>query len=209
MSNPCLPALSSAARGSIPRKLRNKYKNPPWFSQDHDAPLVAVDLGKRKVGVAFFDAAGLLLSATTLSEAIWSAERMANAALSWASGQLVDHELLPEASVLPRSPEGLQWMHWVCEWPEVYEKRRSRRKNIAALQQVGFAIARATGGWSGSYEPRVWKGQVSKNAHHPRLARALTPQEKRIAPPMQCHDAWDAIGIGLFALGRTGRGGLQ
>lgn len=65
------------------------------------------------------------------------------------------------------------------------------------------------------YEPWEWKGSVAKNVHHSRLWAVLGPEEKAIVheaalgmAPSKRHNLMDAIGIGLFALGRTRCGGV-
>jgi hypothetical protein len=85
--------------------------------------------------------------------------------------------------------------------------------------------------------PRTWKGQVCKPIHHSRILRALVPVERarfedvaqkpflRILSKVDAaceryartgkvtgyrwdlHNILDAVGIGLWALGRTGKGG--
>lgn len=64
------------------------------------------------------------------------------------------------------------------------------------------------------YEPWEWKGSVAKNVHHQRLWGHLGPHEKELVAktaegmaPSKRHNMMDAIGIGLFALGRTRCGG--
>lgn len=64
--------------------------------------------------------------------------------------------------------------------------------------------------------PATWKGQVPKPIHHERLQRLLSDAElqhiQRDMAPIPAslqHNLWDAIGLGLYALGRTGRGGTR
>lgn len=57
--------------------------------------------------------------------------------------------------------------------------------------------------------PHQWKGGVSKERHHPRVLEALVPNELALLPKLphsKLHNVLDAIGIGLYDLGRMGRG---
>lgn len=59
-------------------------------------------------------------------------------------------------------------------------------------------------------KPHEWKGGLSKERHHPRVLDALAPAERALIPRLaeyKLHNVLDAIGIGLFALGRQSRGG--
>jgi hypothetical protein len=54
--------------------------------------------------------------------------------------------------------------------------------------------------------PDEWKGRVPKEIHQPRILKALTPEElylvEGVRPPTLRHNAIDAVGIGLYCLGR-------
>jgi hypothetical protein len=59
-------------------------------------------------------------------------------------------------------------------------------------------------------KPHEWKGGLSKERHHPRILEALAPHELALIPKLaeyKLHNVIDAIGIGLFDLGRMSRGG--
>lgn len=59
-------------------------------------------------------------------------------------------------------------------------------------------------------KPYEWKGGLTKERHHPRILDALKPAERNLIPRLaeyKLHNVIDAIGIGLYALGRTTRGG--
>lgn len=150
--------------------------------------LVAVDLGKRKVGLSIFwvaDGKAELAQAETVL-----GPPMALNVYRAAAG------LYEEAPVL-----------WVCEWPMKYGDRRKYHDDIDALYAVGNDLDALIDGWDEKYRPGEWKGNAPKYAHHKRLRRVLTQEELEYAPPEDEHDAWDAIGIGLFATNRTKRGG--
>lgn len=56
--------------------------------------------------------------------------------------------------------------------------------------------------------PRAWKGNVPKAIHHPRVLAALTDAERAVLPKRPRAGGYDgnmidAIGLGLWALGRT------
>lgn len=56
-----------------------------------------------------------------------------------------------------------------------------------------------------SYTPREHKGQVPKEVHNARVQKKLTPEERAAVEecaPSLMHNVWDAVGIGLFQLGR-------
>lgn len=58
--------------------------------------------------------------------------------------------------------------------------------------------------------PVRWKGTISKATTEARVRKALTPVEAARLPNVAksvAHNMFDAIGIGLWALGRFGRGG--
>jgi hypothetical protein len=80
------------------------------------------------------------------------------------------------------------------------------------------------------YYPNEWKATVKKPVHHRRLWRVLSPAERFLLPvgvaavidaavksyaatgkvtkySHEWHNLLDAVGLGLFHLGRTGRGG--
>ena len=168
-------------------------------SPQYDAPscahhLVAVDLGKRKVGLSVFlvdpDAgtAYMLKAVTVTCKA--GAVRMAA-------------EVWGEADLSVDGP-----VRWVCEWPMKYKDKRLYHEAISDLHEVGNEIDRLIQGWDEKYSPGEWKGNVPKAPHHRRIKRALTPEELTVMPPLAEHDAWDAAGIGLYATARTKRGAV-
>lgn len=62
----------------------------------------------------------------------------------------------------------------------------------------------------------AWKGSVPKDIHHPRIRHELRPDETQIldlaikaAPRTNAKEILDAVGIGLYGLGRTTRGGVS
>jgi hypothetical protein len=55
-------------------------------------------------------------------------------------------------------------------------------------------------------EPGTWKGRLPKEIHQPRILATLTPEElalvMAVKPPSLRHNTIDAVGIGLYHLGR-------
>lgn len=85
--------------------------------------------------------------------------------------------------------------------------------------QALIKLAIRAGQWLERIKPRVtrarrvypgqWKGSVPKKIHNARVIGRLAPSEfARIPklPESKLHNVIDAIGLGLFALGRMGRG---
>jgi hypothetical protein len=101
----------------------------------------------------------------------------------------------------------------VVERPRIYPGGRTKNPNDV------LSVAINAGEWAGRYqargfkteyvEPQRWKGSVPKEIHHPRIFAKLLPSEqvvvadagKGIAPSKR-HNMLDAIGIGLWAVGR-------
>lgn len=173
-------------------KRRYPAKGPRYPVPGVGHHLIAVDLGKTKVGVSVFwvglEGAALVRAFTLAAERGSTPKQVA---------------LLVRAEIFtPLFPAV-----WVCEWPKKYDYKRKQHKDLDSLHEVGYALAQLHGGWAEMYLPGEWKGNVPKTPHHKRIERALTPDERALMPPKSDHDAWDAVGIGLFATGRTKRGG--
>jgi len=59
--------------------------------------------------------------------------------------------------------------------------------------------------------PATWKGQLKKHVCHARIDLALTPGERKIIPKLAktyLHNMLDAVGIGLWYLGRLPKSGV-
>ena len=94
------------------------------------------------------------------------------------------------------------------EIPQKYRSARLYHRDLDRLSR----FADLTGPWALQVYPREWKGGVgsthtTKEPHHKRIRAALCSTE----PPVTDlgPDAMDAIGIGLYALGRVGKGGIK
>lgn len=95
----------------------------------------------------------------------------------------------------------------VIERPIIKPMQKERPKDIItlALRAGETAGQLMTFGVQIEYvEPHVWKGGgIPKRISHQRIRRKLTLQENRIVDQYATtHDALDAVGIGLFAVGR-------
>lgn len=101
----------------------------------------------------------------------------------------------------------------VIELPEYRPSQRDRRVDpndlITLAVRVGKLAARAEarGLVVELVRPTRWKGSVPKRIHHQRIGRALTVEEHavlngvRVADSLR-HNVLDAIGIGLWKIGR-------
>jgi hypothetical protein len=177
---------------------KRKYgaRSPKYQVPGDEHLLLAVDLGKWKVGVAAFyvpgpGKSGELVTADTLvtpTSRVHEPERVAASIIRWYR----DSMILDLDAV------------WVCEWPQKYARDREKHKDIEALWAVGECLS-----WQERYQPRQWKGSVPKRAFRARTKKALQESELKIMPSESQHDAWDAVGIGLYALARVARGGIR
>lgn len=105
----------------------------------------------------------------------------------------------------------------VLERPMIYPggRQRARPRDVITLAlragEAAGLYARRYGVEPEYFEPDVWKGgSIAKEAHHPRVWKRLSQAEHEIVskaattvPEKKRHNMLDAIGIGLFALGRN------
>lgn len=101
----------------------------------------------------------------------------------------------------------------VIERPRIYPGGRTKNPNDV------LSVAINAGEWGGRYahqgcaieyvEPAKWKGQVKKEIQHARDWARLSPDEQAIVTQAgkgmaasKRHNMLDAIGIGIFAVGR-------
>lgn len=95
------------------------------------------------------------------------------------------------------------------EYPQIYKDKFSKGDNNDLLPLASIAGALVTLSNCVSvvqFKPKEWKGQLPKDASHERIFQRLTLGEcERIngaVPKTLLHNVYDAIGIGLYALGR-------
>lgn len=112
-------------------------------------------------------------------------------------------------------PYGLYYredMSVVCELPQVYRNAQSKgdpNDLIKVAVEVGQWKERALRygcPWT-EVKPAYWKGQVPKPVHHARILRTLNERERAYVegiklPASKMHNVMDAIGLGLWKLGR-------
>ena len=147
-------------------------------------PLVAIDPGKRACGVAFFGALGRLLACATVPDPV-----------GWARH-------FERVSRLPAP------VRFVSEVPVRYAAQRATLRGVASLEDRVEQIRAELGSQLvQTWTPSAWKGNVPKAAHHHRVSAVLDARELDVFWASD-HNARDAVALGLFALGRVGRGGV-
>jgi hypothetical protein len=127
-------------------------------------------------------------------------------------GVLVDAGYLyrPSASAI------VQWVRlrtggaptvWAREKMRKYPDRPRTHKDLDRIEKLMGRVAKLVDAqWRSNYTPRKWKANVPKHIHHKRIARFLLAEEVDVWKT--CNpDSRDAVGIGLYALQRVGRGG--
>lgn len=158
--------------------------------------LLAVDPGLRGCGVALFDTAGRLVRCAYLR-----GSKDAKDAEAWAE----------------MAQEVYDWgaadaLRVVSEFPKVYAAGKSKGDPEDLLQLAGV-VGALTALFRGEVtefqvlRPYEWKRQVPKDIMAGRIADRLSMEETSVArhgmPSKSfAHNVWDAIGIGLHAVGR-------
>lgn len=100
---------------------------------------------------------------------------------------------------------------FVIERPRIYQGHKAQGTpgdNLNLTMTIGALCLRAymLGMEVSSEVPSDWKGQVPKKIHHARIKALLVPSELDLWKGTNEHER-DAIGLGLFILGRSGKGG--
>lgn len=154
-------------------------------------------------GVALFYETGSLKAATKCKPA---------EALVWASGKVGG--MLEKITML------------VHERPQIYERKGKpgeKRANPNAMmtlhaQALDLRAELHQGTRRTEYLPAAWKAQVPKPIHHGRILSVLTIAERASLPTCKVsktnphgydNNMLDAIGLGLFYLGRMDRGATR
>jgi len=118
----------------------------------------------------------------------------------WCAGLLVYARSLPIATLVDMR---LETDTLAIEVPTQWA--RSSSSSILLLsERVGRIISAVRAGDVVRLYPSQWKGSTPKAICRDRIRRVLS--EAEVARITGTHDAWDAVGIGLVALGRCGRG---
>jgi hypothetical protein len=100
----------------------------------------------------------------------------------------------------------------VIELPEYRRESRVSPNDLIALAvKVGIMVRAYLGSKVTLVKPSKWKGSVPKKVHHPRIIAALAENELVVvsnvkASAARLHNVVDAVGLGLWALKRMGRG---
>src|SRR5262245_29015263 len=120
----------------------------------------------------------------------------------WSNGHLVQ---ISYHTVLP--PQ-VDYHNIVIEIPQVYLGSKSKG-NPNDLIRLAYAAGCLVGDRLGveTVWPRQWKGTIKKEAMLRRILSKLTPFELGMLqglglPPSKEHNVTDAVGIGLWKLGR-------
>lgn len=93
----------------------------------------------------------------------------------------------------------------VVELMQLYAKGKAKPDDLMQLYGVAGAIVHASNAsYYEGYLPKEWKSNVPKNIHNKRVLEKLEGRELHCLPPDSSflHNAIDAVGIGLFYLGR-------
>ncbi len=97
---------------------------------------------------------------------------------------------------------------FVFEVPQVY-RGAARGADPADLLEIAGVVGAVAGNSPATnrvhFLPRMWKGQVPKDVHNKRVEAALSSAElSNIETRLvtQRHNTLDAVGLGLFFLGR-------
>lgn len=100
--------------------------------------------------------------------------------------------------------------NFAAEWPQIYDPRDPQQKktkgdpnsNVPLAAIVGACAAAMAPRKTQIFKPSQWKGQVPKSAMKKRIVDELSAIERARIPTRLAHDGYDAVGIGLYALGR-------
>ena len=90
----------------------------------------------------------------------------------------------------------------IIERPQIYPQSKGDPNDLIDVAiTVGLCLTLSQ--FSTIYRPREWKGQVPKKIHNARALDKLRPGERHILGELvKNHNVIDAIGIGLYYLGR-------
>ena len=81
---------------------------------------------------------------------------------------------------------------------------KNAKSSPADLLKLNIIAGRLASEW---LAPSTWKGWVEKKIHQPRILAKLSAEERAVlagckCPPSLLHNVIDAVGIGLYCLGR-------
>jgi hypothetical protein len=136
------------------------------------------------------------------------------------------HGRLVECGATNPDKQGCRALWWLAqgavtefvgEQPQIY--RNSRAKGdpndlIPVAMNLGRWVERASLAGVRTIKlhlPNEWKGTIPKDVHHRRILPKLHVEERAVLPQLAAKpagDMMDAVALGLFHLGRVGRGGV-
>lgn len=172
---------------------------------------VAIDAGKRGCGVAVFEGNRLALAAYPQDKDYCDDSE----AKRWET-----HKYTAEAAMgviySALGPIPAAWES-VIEFPRIYRGRELEKDQNDLLDLAAVATRLCAGLTAPNCPVRFvhvsdWKGQLDKDEAWHHMQKALSPDEMRIykdavkdLPKKLHHNVQDAIGIGLWTVGRFGR----
>ena len=99
---------------------------------------------------------------------------------------------------------------FIIEMPMIYPTTPNPNDIVTLAADIGWWEYQFQGSRCARTWPTSWKGQVPKEIHHTRLMKALTAGEAAIIPKLpktKLHNCLDAVALGMWKVGRMGRGG--
>lgn len=154
--------------------------------------LVSVDPGKRRCGVALW-VDGVLVWAGRVA----GRQRRGH----WSS------VVVAQAVAVEVRNRGGVGAAWVVEDQQDYPGQGAKTADLDALRAVVRSL-RAVSESLSTVRPSEWKGNVPKAVHHRRVRAVLSSAELGRLSSLDL-DTLDAVALGLWALGRVGRGGVR
>ena len=150
---------------------------------------LAIDPGLRKCGVARFDYLHRLIDARTVR--IPSSARDLRGSKAWL-------EMGAKVFGYRNNAETL-----IIETMQVDARTNNKVGDLLEVQGVAgvlIGIASSLNMKVEAFTPRQWKGSVPKAVTKRRVLEDLLLEERNAIHPRATHDAFDAIGIGLYYL---------
>jgi hypothetical protein len=101
--------------------------------------------------------------------------------------------------------------HLIIEWPQVYTRGSNDRNDLLPLCAIAGAVAQRLALFASQRHvlPRTWQGQMTKDVCHARIKSRLDKYELTVVDaacqghaPGKRHNILDAVGIGLYSVGR-------
>jgi hypothetical protein len=166
-----------------------RYENPPV-----DHVLCAIDPGKRACGVSLW--------------AVKYRDDGVKTELTWC-GLVEEKSGDPQKLALKiiQLKKTVDFFVYYAEDPQFYPLKRKPHDDLRSLKRVLQSLQREGARPFFRIKPVKWKGNLPKKIHHDRVLRQLSAAESKLVPVD--HNVRDAVALGLYALGRTGRGAVQ